>query len=398
MEIKPKEAALNIFEAYRRTLKREVLFILRTPVVWVTMLIFPVLAMVFFSSIMDEGVPKDLPVGVVDLDKSHFSRQLTRTLDAFEHVRVAARYGSMKGARLAVQRGEIYGFLVVRSGTEEQLLSQRQPRIACYMSNTSLAAGNLVYKDMKTVLLLASASVASPMLQARGLTREQTEAFLQPIVVDSFEVGNPWLSYNVYLSTMFIPGSMLLLLMLLTSYLIGVEMKNGTQREWLQAADGRMSVALLGKMTPLLLSFLLMFLIYGIYIFGFKSFPHKCSFWVITLINTLAVLGSMGFAVMICAVIPSMRLSMSTCSLWAVLSFSLSGAAYPLFCMDKMLQGIAQLFPLRHYWSMYHLSVLNSFPLSSGLWHIACLSVFAALPLLVLGRLKHCLLKYEYSA
>ena len=49
-----------------------------------SMVVFPVLALVFFTSLMDEGLPEDMPVGVVDLDNTSTSRGLIRRLDAFQ--------------------------------------------------------------------------------------------------------------------------------------------------------------------------------------------------------------------------------------------------------------------------------------------------------------------------
>ena len=52
------------------------------------------------------------------------------------------------------------------------MLALRQPTMSFYYSNTSLTAGSLIYKDMKTVSTLASAGVGQAVLQAKGLTPE----------------------------------------------------------------------------------------------------------------------------------------------------------------------------------------------------------------------------------
>ena len=65
------------------------------------MVVFPLLTMFFFTSLMDEGLPEDMPVGVVDLDNTSTSRSLVRRLDAFQNSRVVARYPS-QWLRLAV--------------------------------------------------------------------------------------------------------------------------------------------------------------------------------------------------------------------------------------------------------------------------------------------------------
>ena len=62
---------------------RECRILRRNPIYWFCMVAFPLLSMVFFTSMMHEGVPVDTPVGVVDLDNTATSRQLVRRLDAF---------------------------------------------------------------------------------------------------------------------------------------------------------------------------------------------------------------------------------------------------------------------------------------------------------------------------
>ena len=57
-----------------------------------SMIVFPVFVTVFFTSLMDEGQPQDMPVGVVDLDNSATTRKLTRMLDSFQSSKVVARY------------------------------------------------------------------------------------------------------------------------------------------------------------------------------------------------------------------------------------------------------------------------------------------------------------------
>ena len=131
------------------------------------MVLFPILVIFFFTSILDDGLPTNLPVAVVDLDNTTTSRSLTRRLDGFEMSKVVARYPSVTEARRAIQRGEIYGFLYIPKGTTEKLLASRQPNISYYYSNTTLAAGSMVMKDMKTISSLGSAAVGQATLRAK---------------------------------------------------------------------------------------------------------------------------------------------------------------------------------------------------------------------------------------
>ena len=107
--------------------KRECCILLKNPIYWFCMVVFPVLVMVFFTSMMSEGQPLEMPVGVVDLDNSSTSRALTRKLDAFQTTRIVAHYPSVAEGRQAMQRGEIYGMLYIPKGTADKLLASRRP-------------------------------------------------------------------------------------------------------------------------------------------------------------------------------------------------------------------------------------------------------------------------------
>ena len=68
--------------------KREIFRICKDPVYFFCMLVAPTICVVFFLSLMKEGLPTDMPVAVVDLDGSSNSRNLARQLDAFEQTKV----------------------------------------------------------------------------------------------------------------------------------------------------------------------------------------------------------------------------------------------------------------------------------------------------------------------
>lgn len=380
-----------------RVARRELSFIIRQPIYWFCMVVFPLLATVFFTSLMDEGQPQDMPVGIVDCDNTSTSRRLIRNLDAFQSTRVVARYPSVSDARRAIQRNEIYAFLYIPKGTAEELTAGRQPKMSYYYSLTSLTAGALLFRDLKTITTLGSAAVGQATMTARGYTPQQIRTFLQPIVIDLHPISNPWTNYNIYLSTVLVPGLIMLFIFLVTAYSVGTELKFGRSRGWLTAAEGDIVAAVAGKLLPQTVVYLTVMYAYMYYVFGVLAFPHPGGTASLLLLGLLAVLASQGFGVFMFGLIPSLRLSMSTCALWAVLSFSIAGSAYPLADMDAPLQSLAWLFPLRHYFMTYQIVVFNGFPLTDAWMHVAALTAFALLPITILGRLRHAMLNYVYT-
>ena len=83
---------------------RELHIIFTTPVYLICMFLLPMFVMVFFTTLMDQGQPNKMPVGIVDLDNTVTTRNLTRKLDAFQNTDVVAYYNSVVEARLAMQR------------------------------------------------------------------------------------------------------------------------------------------------------------------------------------------------------------------------------------------------------------------------------------------------------
>jgi len=362
----------------------------------ICMLGFPLLALVFFTSLMDEGLPEDMPVGVVDLDNTSTSRGLIRRLDAFQSSRVVAHYPSVNEARRAIQENQIYAFLYIPKGTTDDLLSSRRPKISYYYNMASVMAGSLLMKDLKTISNLGSAAVGQATMRAKGYTQEQIMAFLQPIRVDLHQIANPWTNYNAYLSTVLVPGVMMLFMFLISAYSLGMELKFDRGKEWLANADNNIVVAILGKYLPQAIIFLVLIALYEMYIYGVMRFPHEGGFGDMFLLAVLEVFSAIGFGIFAFGLMPSLRMSMSVCSLWAVLSFSLAGSAFPVMGMDTPIQALSWLFPLRHYYMLYQITVFNGFPLVDAWFHLVALIAFTLLPWLVMNKIKNAMLTYVY--
>ena len=361
-----------------------------------SMVIFPILTMFFFTSLLNEGQPAEMPVGVVDLDNTTTTRGLIRTLDSFQTSHVAAHYTSVNEARHAIQKNEIYAFLYIPRGTTEELLASRQPKISFYYSNVTLLAGGTLFKDLTTISSLGSAAIGSAKLSALGKTEDEIAAFLQPIHMDLHMINNPSANYNVYLSTIMVPGVLMMFIFLITVYSIGTELKFKRSKQWLKLANNRIWPAVIGKLLPQTCIFLTFMSVYSWYLYGYLNFPHPGGIGMILLLSFLTVLASQAFGVFIFGLMPSLRMSMSICSLWAVLGFSLSGATYPVFSMSPMLEAVAQLVPLRHYFMIYQICIFNGYPLIDAWWNVVVLCAIICLPVFTIMNIKRAMLQYVY--
>ncbi len=375
---------------------RELDILRKNPIYAYCMVVFPLMTVFFFTSMLDEGLPHDLPIGVVDQDDSSMSRGIVRNLDAMQSSHVAYHFASVTEARDAMQENKIYAYLFIPKGTMAKLLAGRQPKISYYYTMTCLTAGSMAMKDLKTIGMLGSAAVGQATLSAKGATPEQIKAALQPVTIDAHQIANPEGSYNYSLTTIFVPGIMMLFMALLSAYSLGMELKFETGKEWLARADGKIVVAIIGKFIIHALVFLLVIFLYHYYLYNHLHFPRVGGVWSIVRLSILEVLSSLGFGVFAFGLMPSMRMSMSISSLWSVLGFSMCGSAFPIMGMDPPLQSLSWLFPLRHYFMLYQVTVLNGYPVIDAWFHLVALVGFTLLPWFVLRKVKNAMLNYVY--
>ena len=376
---------------------RELRHITRRPIYLFGRVLAPLFCCLFFTSLMQEGLPEKLPMGLVDEDRTATSRNIARNLDAFQMVDVAHVYANATEARRAVQRGEVYGFYYIPQGTAAEVNRRRVPTVSFYSNYSYLIAGSLLYRDMRMMSELASGAATRSVLYAKGATERQAMAYLQPIVIDMHAVGNPWLNYSVYLSNILIPGVLGIFVFMITVYSLGSEIKFGTADQLLELAGQSVVRAVTGKLLPQLLVFLLTGTAIVVWLYGFLHFPCHGGLLRIWAVMALFVMGCQGLGVFMFAMLPTLRLALSFASLWGVISFSISGMSFPCMAMHPVLQGLSLLFPLRHYYLLYVNTVLNGYPLSNAWPYLLCLLAMALLPWPCMPRLKKALANYRYE-
>ena len=356
----------------------------------------PIFIIIFFTSLMSEGLPMEMPIGVVDLDHSSVTRTLIRKLDTFQSTKVRQVYRTEAEAREAITKCEIYGYIVFPENLATDITSFRQPTIHYYYNTAFFSAGTLAYKELRTITMLAKASVAQSTLRAKGVPDKQIQTVLQPVVLDAHMIGNPWTNYNAYLSTMIIPGLIMMFVSMMSIYSLGEELREDTAKKTLQDNGNSILLVLVKKMLPIAAIYIVIMACCQIYFYTYLDFPRESGWPTIMLLTVLMVFAAQGFAVFMFGICPHFRMAISICSLWSVLNFSMSGTAFPIAAMDPILQAVSYLFPLRHYFMAYQLMVFHGYPLQYAWLWIGGLIIFAATPLLVLWLVKKAFKEYEY--
>ena len=352
------------------------------------MIFVPIGTSLFLSDLLKNGGAYRAPAAVVDLDQSAMSHSLARTLGAMQTVEIKSVYADFSEAEAAVKRGDIFGFFVIPRHFEEDAIAFAQPKLTYYCNYAYIVPASLLFKGMKTTSLLASGAIVSTVLSSSGLGSGDIAVKLQPIVTHAHAIGNPQLHYGVYLCNSFLPGVLALMVMIMTCYVLTMEIKHNTSQELLSTAKGSIIAAVTGKLIPSTVIFILVGWTIQMIMYWLLNYPIHCHVGTMLAAMALLVIACQAVGIFVSCVLPNPRLAISVCSLFGMLSFSFCGFSFPMENMYDIFKVLGSMMPVRYYFLIYIDQALNGIDLYYSRVYFAVLICFVALPVLLLPRLK----------
>lgn len=357
------------------------------PIYWVGIFALPLFTFLLITSLMEQGLPEKVPAGIVDRDGTSLSREITQSLGSMQLVDLVASPTSFTEARHKMQEGEIFGYFMIPENFQADLLSGKSPEITFYTNMTYFVPGSLLFKTFKATAVYTKAGVAVKVMHDAGVT-EAPNALLQPINIHTRPIGNPWLNYGVYLANSFVPAVLQLMIMLITCYSLGEEIKTKTSTRLLKLAGGSVYKAVFGKLLPQTIIWVIIALFMQVWLFKFNHYPMHGSWGWLTLSQIMFVLASQGFALFFFCIIPNLRLSLSVCALLGILSFSLAAFSFPYESMYPAMGIFSWIVPTRYNFLIYIDQALNGRHIYySRVWYVAYI-IFMVLPVFTTWRLK----------
>lgn len=170
-------------------------------------------------------VARDMPVVVVDQDRSAMSRQLIRMADAADQVDVVEIVHSEREAEQRLSAGDAYGVFVIPRDFERSILRGERVIVGIYGD----ASYFLVYSQIATGLAQAtgtmSAGIEIRRLQASGYGEASAYERRDPLPLTVYPLYNETGGYGDYV----VPA--VLILILQQTLLVGIGVLVGTRRE-----------------------------------------------------------------------------------------------------------------------------------------------------------------------
>ncbi len=211
------------YEDWNVIFREELHNIFRDSGVLIFFILVPLAYPLLYSFIYTNEVVREVPVAVVDADRSATSRDYLRRTDATADIRIAAYCANMEEARELLKHREVYGIIYIPSDFTSRLSRGEQS----YVSLFSDMSGMLYYKAVLTSNTNVSLDMNARIKVARAgnTTQEQDKVTEHPIAYEEVSLYNPQNGFAAFL----IPA--VLMLILQQTLLLGVGISAGTARE-----------------------------------------------------------------------------------------------------------------------------------------------------------------------
>lgn len=173
---------------------REELTRLRTSRSRLLLLLAPFLATAFCLWVYSARVARNLPVAVVDLDRTTLSRTLVRDLSSAPQMKIHLLQ-SEDDVQKEFRAGTIRAAAVIPAGLDRDVKQGRTARVVFWRDASNPLAGNQLYSAMSTIVSTEGARLVVSRLMAVGLPYSQAKEMALPLRSDPRGLENPGFDY-----------------------------------------------------------------------------------------------------------------------------------------------------------------------------------------------------------
>jgi ABC-2 type transport system permease protein len=351
-------------------IRKEFLQIRRDPRTLVLVLVIPIMQMFLMGYSATNDI-RNVPLAVLDNDRSQQSRTLLSAYRAADYFRVTAEANSEQELRTMIDDGQVRAGVIIPQGYGKQIAGGGSAQILFILdgsdptvASTALSAAQLIGQSYSTTIL-------SQRLERRGAA----QALLPPLQV----LTQVWYNPDLISAWFMIPGVIGVILQALTSILTATAIVRERERgtiEQLIVTPIRPLELIIGKILPyVLLSFFNAFEVIALGHWWF-GVPVRGDLMLIALMSGLFLLSSLGIGILASTIANTQQEAMLIVWMTLLPSIFLSGFFFPLEAMPPVLQVFSYLTPLRYYLVIIRSLMLKGVGVSAFPSEIAALCVY----------------------
>ncbi len=348
---------------------------------WLLSLISWIPALIYFTlwSIFSAGIARELPIGIVDLDKSRISRAIIRHYDASPALNAAYSFPDARQGAHALRAGKINGLVIIPNGLEKQTILGRPPKITAFVNNQFLLIGKSINSALQQSQGTFTASVEVVKNLASGppvITKALSSSL--PIGSQVTPLFNISTNYAQFLASALLPAVWQIFIVAATVLSLAAETRRNGLQQWLQQGAIKTVIA---KFVPLALVFWLHGQIFLWAMVVLLDWPMNGSWIFLSFIQFITVCASIAAASVFFFLTQDAARGLSLVAAYAAPGLAFMGVTFPVTDMTLPAKIWRSLLPVSHYMEVQIAQMNYGAPLHSNIPQLQHLAFFI-LPLL----------------
>jgi len=297
--------------------------------------------------IFSQGLARDLPIGIVDLDQGRLSRAMTRYYDASPTLAVIKSYPSLQEGLSELSGGVIYGLILMPPDMEKNAILGHVPRVEAFYNSQFLLIGKL----LKSAVLGAHATSVAQIDTVKNLSANspvvgQAMAAAIPIGSQITPLFNQNSNYAQFLVSAIIPALWQIFIVMTTVLCITAELRREGLVSWLSPHPAR---ALLYKFAPYTLLFWLHGISYLLTMFIYLGWPMHGNLGYLIFCQLLTVCACQAVGALLFFLSKDPARSLGLAAAYAAPGLAFMGVTFPATDMTLPARIWRSLLPVSHY-------------------------------------------------
>ncbi|MGB7527323.1 ABC transporter permease [Sphingobacterium cellulitidis] len=368
---------------------REFKLFFQNKVLLVLFLGAPILYGVLVGGVYKKGKVTNLPIIVVDEDRSPLSRQLIDMFEENEVIYVAKVLNDPFKAKDEAMKTESTVVVQIPRNFSSDINYNRSTELTLFVNASNTLTSNYAMMAVNVAASTLKAGIQIKAQQKKGVPEfvasKQFEPFKITMIKQNIRSGN-------YLYFM-LPGVLLTVLqqvmMLGLALSFASEFENGTFKE-LVAKSKNVFLLILVKILPYILMSILIFILYYGYSIWYRM-PLELDGWTFFGSTMLFLFAVSFIGILVSIAIPSQLKATEILMVIATPSFILSGFTWPLSQMPEWVVAIAKMIPLTHYLQIFRTLMIEkgtSAYIQGPIIGLALIAVITLIASIILLQLK----------
>jgi ABC-2 type transport system permease protein len=328
--------------------------------------------------IFSSGIPRNLPLVVIDTDHSQLSRTFIRMLDESPGIAVLTAAPTEDAAFHLIRMRRAFGIVYLPRHMQRDVLGGRSAIIQWSFNAQFSSYTGTMTRDVRAVASTLSAGIEMAARQKRGMAPDQALQQVEPIRVRLATLFNENSNYEPFLGLATIPAMLQIFIALSAISAIGRELRAGTVPQWLESAGGRWPAALLGKLAIPAASFGAQGMLFVIFFAGIRGWRIEGSEIMVITGMLLLVSSCLALGTLLIGATLALRNALSLAAFITAPAFAYSGQGFPLIAMPPFARAWAEVLPLTHYLQLQSRTWLAGAPWPYGVSQVLVLAGLTA--------------------